>query len=148
VTPLFGYGTFRKTTWRDAILGAVYPAQPATLRGYRRVAIASGYLSLRETVADLQLVHGVLIELDAIGWSIADRWEEVPKYRRIDVVVNTMHGKVDAQAYVCARADSAMPVDDDCLTLLADAEVEDAIESFGPKMRRIRRDAEPPSDDG
>ncbi len=90
--PLFGYGTFRKSAWRCAILGAEYPAQPATLRGYRRIACASGYLSLRETLFDVALVNGALIELDEIGWQIADRWEEVPKYQRVDVVVNTMHG--------------------------------------------------------
>jgi gamma-glutamylcyclotransferase (GGCT)/AIG2-like uncharacterized protein YtfP len=148
VIPLFGYGTFRKTAWREAILGASYRAQPATLSGYRRVAIESGYLSLRETVTELQPVHGVLIELDAVGWRIADRWEDVPKYQRIDVVVNTMHGRTDAQAYVYARAGGATPVDDDCLAFLTDAEVGDAIELFGPKMRRIRRDAKQPSDDG
>jgi len=72
VTRLFGYGTFRKTAWRNAILGAEYPAQPATLRGYRRTATESGYLSLRETVFDVRLVPGVLIDLDEIGWRIAD----------------------------------------------------------------------------
>ncbi len=148
MTPLFGYGTFRKTAWRRAILGAEYPAQPATLRGYRRIAVASGYLSLRETVVDVQLVHGVVIELDAIGWHIADCWEEVPTYRRIDVEVNTMTGKIDAQAYVCARADDETAVDDDRHALISDAAVEAAIEAFGPKMRRIRRDAESGSDDG
>jgi gamma-glutamylcyclotransferase (GGCT)/AIG2-like uncharacterized protein YtfP len=148
VIPLFGYGTFRKTAWREAILGAAYRAQPATLRGYRRVAIDSGYLSLRETVTELQPVHGVLIELDAIGWRIADRWEEVPRYQRVDVAVNTMHGQVNAQAYVFALAYRALPVDDDCFALLTDAEVKHTIELFGPLMRRIRRDAEQPSDDG
>jgi gamma-glutamylcyclotransferase (GGCT)/AIG2-like uncharacterized protein YtfP len=141
VKPLFGYGTFRRTAWRDAILGAPYPAQPATLRGYRRIACASGYLSLRETLFDVNLVHGVAIDLDELGWKIADRWEEVPKYRRIDVVVSTMHGPLEAQAYVCANDEGAIPVDDDRLALITDADVEEAIATFGPRMRALRAHA-------
>ena len=148
MTPLFGYGTFRKTAWRNAILGAEYHAQPATLRGYRRIATVSGYLSLRETVIEMQLVHGVLIELDAIGWKVADAWEEVPKYRRIDVVVNTMDGRTKAQTYVATEGGSTMVVDDDCHALLTDTEVEDAIAFFFRQMRFIRRHLRPQSDDG
>ena len=148
MTPLFGYGTFRKTAWRNAILGAEYPAQPATLRGYRRIALESGYLSLRETVIDVRLVPGVLIDLDEIGWRIADAWEEVPKYRRVDVVVNTMSGTVEASTYLASNDDSATPVDDDRYALISDAEVETAIETFGPLMRRLRRGDDERSDDG
>ena len=82
MTRLFGYGTFRHPAWRAAILGAEYSAEPATLRGYCRIAAPSGYLSLRETTFDAASVDGMLIELDAIGWRIADRWEEVPTSRR------------------------------------------------------------------
>ena len=138
MTPLFGYGTFRRTAWRTAILGADYPAQPATLRGYRRIACASGYLSLRETLFDVGLVHGVLLDLDDVGWRIADRWEEVPKYVRAPVVVNSMHGPVAALTYVCAD-DAGEPVDDDRFAIITDAEVEVSIETFGATMRALRR---------
>jgi gamma-glutamylcyclotransferase (GGCT)/AIG2-like uncharacterized protein YtfP len=142
VKPLFGYGTFRRTAWRNAILGAEYAAQPATLRGYRRIACASGYLSLRETLFDVNLIHGVLIDLDELGWEIADRWEEVPTYRRTDVAVNTMNGTVEAVTYICADDDTAAtPVDDDRLALLTDADVEGSIAAFGPLARAIRRRA-------
>jgi hypothetical protein len=137
--PLFGYGTFRKTAWRNAILGADYPAQPATLRGYRRIACASGYLSLRETLFDVGLISGVLIDLDEIGWTIADLWEEVPKYVRTPLVVNSMNGPVEALTYLCADDRDATPVDDDRFALLTDAGVEEAIERFGPRMRALRR---------
>ncbi len=137
--PLFGYGTFRKTAWRERILGVAYPAKPATLRGYRRIACASGYLSLRETVFEVGLIEGVLIELDELGWRVADRWEEVPKYRRADVAVNTMDGPLDAWTYVCADDTGAVPVDDDRFALIADAEVEASIAWFEPVMRAMRR---------
>ena len=143
--PLFGYGTFRNAAWREAILGAWYRAQPATLRGYRRVATGSGYLSLRETVMDVGLVEGALIELDAVGWRIADAWEEVPKYQRVEVNVNTMHGPVDAIAYFCADAIHERPVEGDRLALLTDAEVESSIEIFAARMRHIRRFSDPPA---
>jgi gamma-glutamylcyclotransferase (GGCT)/AIG2-like uncharacterized protein YtfP len=137
--PLFGYGTFRKTAWRDAILGAQYPCEPATLPGWRRVAVASGYLSLRETVLPLAAIPGALIALDDVGWRIADAWEEVPKYVRADVEVNTMRGLVAAVTYVCAEDAGAVPVDDDRFALLTDADVEASIETFGVKMRALRR---------
>jgi gamma-glutamylcyclotransferase (GGCT)/AIG2-like uncharacterized protein YtfP len=145
VKPLFGYGTFRKAAWREAILGAQYPAQPATLPGYRRVACASGYLSLRETVMDVGLVEGILIELDEVGWRVADAWEEVPIYHRVEVAVNTMHGCVDAVAYFCLDATHVRPIEDDRLALLTDAEVEASIEIFAAKMRRIRAVGDAPA---
>ena len=138
MTRLFGYGTFRHAAWRAAILGADYPAEPATLRGYRRVAPPSGYLSLRATPLEDRSVEGVLIELDALGWRIADRWEEVPKYRRVAVVVETLHGPVHATAYVAANDDGALPVDDDRHALAGDDEVEAAIAAFAAVMRGLR----------
>jgi len=136
--PLFGYGTFRKAGWRERILGAQYPAQPATLRGFRRIACASGYLSLRETLFEVSLIEGVLVELDELGWAIADRWEEVPKYRRAEIVVNTMGGPVEAWTYVCADDTGAVPVDDDRFALIPDAEVETSIAWFERIVREMR----------
>ena len=137
--PLFGYGTFRKAAWRERILGAAYPAQPATLRGFRRIACASGYLSLRETLFEVGLIEGVLVELDELGWRVADAWEEVPKYRRTTVVVNTMNGPVDAWTYVCSDDTGAVPVDDDRFALIAEADVEASIEWFQRVVRELRR---------
>ncbi len=138
MTQLFGYGTFRKTAWRNAILGAEYPAQPATLRGYRRIATGSGYLSLRESLFDVALIEGVLVELDEVGWRIADAWEEVPKYQRVEIVVNTMHGPLAALTYICTES-AGPPVDGDAPALLTDAEVESSIEIFSAQMRLIRQ---------
>jgi gamma-glutamylcyclotransferase (GGCT)/AIG2-like uncharacterized protein YtfP len=138
VKPLFGYGTFRRARWRTAILGAEYPAQPATLRGYRRIACASGYLSLRETLFDVGLVNGALIELDELGWELADRWEEVPKYRRVDVVVNTMHGPAEAATYIAADDGGATPVDDDRFAVISDAAIDAAIRDFAHIVRIVR----------
>jgi gamma-glutamylcyclotransferase (GGCT)/AIG2-like uncharacterized protein YtfP len=129
--PLFGYGTFRKPAWRDAILGAAYPARAATLHGWRRTATGSGYLSIAPEPG--AATDGVLIELDAQGWAMADAWEDVPRYERIDVRVDSAGGAVDAIAYVCVESDAAVTLvaDDDArCALLDDAEVEAAIRTF------------------
>jgi gamma-glutamylcyclotransferase (GGCT)/AIG2-like uncharacterized protein YtfP len=136
--PLFAYGTFRRTAWRDAILGAQYPERPATLRGYRRIACVSGYLSLRETARGESVVAGVLVDLDELGWRIADRWEEVPKYARSGVVAETVNGPIEAVIYLCRNADAATPIDEERVALVPDAEVEAAIERFTPLMRALR----------
>jgi gamma-glutamylcyclotransferase (GGCT)/AIG2-like uncharacterized protein YtfP len=72
----------------------------------------------------------VLIELDEAGWELADAWEEVPKYRRIAVVVETAGGAVEATTYVCADDRGAVPVDDERLALHSEAEVDAAIRRF------------------
>ncbi len=155
--PLFAYGTLRDDAWREMLLGAHYPARPAALRGYLRVANASGYLSLRATGNPADTAVGVLIDLDAIGWRIADAWEdaavvypapagtlapapdadEVVLYERVGVVAHTSAGPVEALAYACPD-DRGVPVADGRLALRADAEVEAAIASFAPRMRALR----------
>jgi gamma-glutamylcyclotransferase (GGCT)/AIG2-like uncharacterized protein YtfP len=131
VKPLFGYGTFRRPAWRDAILGAVYPARAATLRGWRRTATGSGYLSIAR--APDAAIAGVLIDLDAAGWAIADAWEDVPRYEHVAVTVDAAGAMVDAIAYVCVDRDAAVTIvadDDDRCALLDDAAVEAAIRRF------------------
>ena len=150
--PLFAYGTLRDDAWREMLLGAHYPARPALLRGYLRVANASGYLSLRATGNPADTAVGVLIDLDAIGWRIADAWEdaavtysgngettsaEAVLYSRTDVRADTPDGAVEATAYVCPD-DAGDSVPDDRLALRPGREVEAAIAAFVPHMRRFR----------
>jgi gamma-glutamylcyclotransferase (GGCT)/AIG2-like uncharacterized protein YtfP len=99
MTPLFGYGTFHNPAWRRAILGADYPARAAQLHGWRRAVLASGYLTLiRDERHSAPPVAGVLLDLDDAGWRIADAWEEVPRYHRIAVRVESARGSVAAIA--------------------------------------------------
>jgi gamma-glutamylcyclotransferase (GGCT)/AIG2-like uncharacterized protein YtfP len=135
---LFGYGTFRRESWRRAIFGADYAAEPATLSGWRRASTPSGYLSLVR--AGGACVHGIAIALDEAGWKIADAWEDVPLYRRIGVEIATAGGLQSAGVYVYAHAGTLrpVPIDDDALALLDDAAVEAAIARFVPRMRAIR----------
>ncbi len=140
---MFSYGVLRRPAWRDAILGAVYPARPATLHGYRRVATEAGYLTLRPAPGSSTPVVGVLIELDEIAWRVADAFEGTPEwYRRIEVEARDAAGPVAAMAYEEADPDvDGVPVPDDCLALLDDADVSAAIAEFGATMRAIRAGA-------
>jgi gamma-glutamylcyclotransferase (GGCT)/AIG2-like uncharacterized protein YtfP len=137
--PLFAYGTFRDAAWRKAILGADYPARPATLAGWTRIASPTGYLSI--AVSAFDVVAGLLIDLDEIGWKIADSWEEVPHYQRRDVTVRTADAIVVAAETYVFRGVNAGPLyetDDDRLAMLPREEVERAIEAFQPHMRSLR----------
>jgi gamma-glutamylcyclotransferase (GGCT)/AIG2-like uncharacterized protein YtfP len=138
VKPLFAYGTLRRPRWRNAILGADYPAHEARVRGWRRLALTSGYLSVaRDEEAQLD---GVLVALDEIGWRIADAWEEVPRYTRIDVVAENGTDRCAAQLYVHADAPGAdaRPFESDAFAALDDAAVEAAIARFAEQMRAMR----------
>jgi hypothetical protein len=138
VKPLFAYGTLRHPRWRSAILGADYPARGARVRGWRPLALASGYLSVaRDEGAQLD---GVLVALDEIGWRIADAWEEVPRYTRIDVVAENGTDRYAAQLYVHADAlgADARPFESDAFAALDDAAVEAAIARFAEQMRAMR----------
>ena len=138
VAALFGYGTFRDDAWRAQILGADYPAEPARLPGYRRVKLAhSGYLSIERTQD--AWVDGVLVTLDAIGWCVADAWEEVPTYTRIPVSVITIRGPVDAEVYVAAGTIGG-PVPDEWLATLESYEVDEAIRQFARRRDTLRGD--------
>lgn len=136
--PLFGYGTFCRRAWRRTLFGADYAVEPATLAGWRRAAVPSGYLSI---VPDPSAsVRGVAIVLDAAGWAIADAWEDVPLYRRTAVEVTTERGPLSALTYVYAHAGDidATPIADHVLALVDDAAVEAALARFAPRMHTIR----------
>jgi gamma-glutamylcyclotransferase (GGCT)/AIG2-like uncharacterized protein YtfP len=105
---LFAYGTLRDAEFRRALFEHDYPSEPAHLRGYRIVVAETGYFSLR---ADpLAEICGDLIDLDARGWELADRWEEVPAYERTPVVARTAHnGEVPCIAYIRPTASTVTP---------------------------------------
>jgi len=134
--PLFGYGTFSEPAWRRAILGADYPARQAGLRGWRRAALASGFLTLVRDDRAAALVPGVLLDLDDAGWRIADAWEEVPRYQRTAVRVESDGGPVDAIAYIAPPDGAASALAGDRLAALENAAVEAAIARFVAAGRR------------
>jgi len=133
---LFAYGTFLDPWWRPAILGEDYPVRRAVLPGWRRCALDNGYLTIAPCEGGV--VNGLLVELDPIGWRVADAWEEVPKYVRTPVVARTAEGRVDALAYVAGDGLVAAPVPETWLALITAREVESSIAIFARTMRRVR----------
>lgn len=136
MTPLFGYGTFRRPAWRRAIFGVDYPARDARLHGWRRAALASGYLTLIRDEQAAAPAPGVLLDLDDAGWEIADAWEEVPRYQRLTVRVESSRGQVDAVAYIAPSDGAARSLADDRLAAIEDTAVEAAIARFIAAGRR------------
>ena len=137
--PLFAYGTFRDAQWRRAILGADYPARPAVLSGWARIAAPSGYLSIARSEFDV--VAGVLVDLDDVGWKITDYWEDVPEYTPTDITVRTENeSDIAAEVYVFRglKAGPLFVTDDDRHAMLTRDEVERAIRDFAPHMRALR----------
>jgi len=137
--PLFGYGTFRDTAWRCEILGADYPWQLATLAGWQRVTLPEyGYLSIRES--PFEIVEGVLVELDDVGWRVADAWEEVPRYHRIDVSARTSDGLVGAAAYAFSgnHEDARIVEDEALLAAISARDVERSIRAFKATRDALR----------
>lgn len=128
MSALFAYGTLRRAAWRRAVLGGEYPATPATLAGWRRVALASGYLSVRRE-PDAR-VAGILLTLDERGRRRADAWEDVPRYVAVPVVVRTARGDEAAEVYVCDEPCARDDVPEVRDALLDDAAVERAIAAF------------------
>ena len=141
--PLFGYGTFRHPRWRYEILGADYPWEHAVLRGWQRVTLpAYDYLSIRKS--EFGVVDGVLVELDEVGWRVADAWEEVPKYVRVPVEVRTAGGLlIEARSYVFAGShEGTVPLEDDgVLAAIPDRDVQRSIFAFARIREEIRAGA-------
>lgn len=79
--PLFAYGTLRDPEYQRALFDRTYPTRPASLDGWRVVVAERGYLTV---IADPHATaRGDLVELDARGLALADRWEDVPVYVRV-----------------------------------------------------------------
>jgi gamma-glutamylcyclotransferase (GGCT)/AIG2-like uncharacterized protein YtfP len=104
--PLFAYGTLRDADGQEALFGRAVPASDATLDGWRVVVAESGYFTL---VAEPgATVAGRLLELDAAALALADRWEEVPRYRRLRTTARTADGaRVACWVYVMPTASRA-----------------------------------------
>lgn len=100
--PLFAYGTLRDADGQEALFGRAVPARSATLDGWRVVVAENGYFTL---VAEPgATVAGVLLELDAAALALADRWEEVPRYRRLRATARADGEHVACWVYVMPTA--------------------------------------------
>lgn len=99
---LFTYGTLRDQDVQQLLFGFSCPPQPARLPGWAVYADDNGYLFIKPDPAGS--VGGGIIEVDNLTLTIADQWEEVPRYRREKVVVELDDG-ADLEAWAYTRCD-------------------------------------------
>jgi gamma-glutamylcyclotransferase (GGCT)/AIG2-like uncharacterized protein YtfP len=87
---LFVYGTLRDPECQRAVTGRLFPARPATLRGFRRVDPPGGYPYL--VADDGAVVEGVVLgDIDAEALARLDHYEDEGRLyvrRAVTVVVD------------------------------------------------------------
>jgi gamma-glutamylcyclotransferase (GGCT)/AIG2-like uncharacterized protein YtfP len=92
VIELFAYGTLRDAEYQAALFGRALPTRPATLPGWLAVVAEGGYLTVVRAAGET--VSGDLVTLDDAQLAIADAWEEVPLYERLQVDVRDAHDAI------------------------------------------------------
>ena len=94
---LFLYGTLLDPDLLAAFAGRAVPSTPATLRGWRRVALRdSRYPTLRRARG---AVLGVLVTVDRPSLARLAAYEG-PSYRLTPIVVTTVRGHMPAWAWI------------------------------------------------
>jgi len=81
--PLFAYGTLRDPEYQRELFERTFPQRPAQVRGYAVVSTGGGYLAAAPRPGET--IAGVLVELDLAAYAVADAWEDLTVYERIEV---------------------------------------------------------------
>ena len=88
---LFTYGTLRDDDVQLALFDRTCPTVPALLRDWAVFCSPStGYVFIKPMAAGK--VRGLIIRLSAAEIQLADAWEEVPRYRREPLIVESEDG--------------------------------------------------------
>ena len=103
---LFAYGTLCDPAVQRILFGSEPAMQPAMLRGWSRRRGRDGYLFIRPDEGCA--VSGQILSLAAEQLELADRWEEVPLYRRERVSVSVDAGLQEAWAYTRRDAEGEL----------------------------------------
>ncbi len=94
---LFFYGTLLDTSLLTTLAGRTVPLTPATLRGWRRVALLDGrYPTLRRARGT---VKGALVTVNRLTPARLAAYEG-RSYRLTPVIVRTAWGNTAAQAWI------------------------------------------------
>jgi gamma-glutamylcyclotransferase (GGCT)/AIG2-like uncharacterized protein YtfP len=81
--PLFAYGTLRDPQYQRELFERTFPQRPAQVRGYVVVSTGGGYLAAAPRPGET--IAGALVELDLAAYAIADAWEDLTIYERVEV---------------------------------------------------------------
>jgi gamma-glutamylcyclotransferase (GGCT)/AIG2-like uncharacterized protein YtfP len=105
---VFAYGTLRDPQYQRALFDVTMPMRPALLDGWLVVVHEGGFLTLVR--APGETVAGDLVALDDETLTIADAWEEVPLYERLQSEARTAAGElVPCWVYVRPTASRERP---------------------------------------
>jgi len=104
IRPLFAYGTLRDVDYQRELFGRTFPMRAARVHGFVVVTTPSGYLAA--TARRGASVDGMLVELDGAAYHMADAWEDLAVYARIDVDAQLPGGTaLGCPMYVQSAAD-------------------------------------------
>lgn len=91
IRPLFAYGTLRDAEFQRELFGRSFPMDDARVAGFAVVSTAGGYLAaIAKPGAS---VAGALVHLDAAAYAIADAWEDMSVYERIETRADVPGGR-------------------------------------------------------
>ncbi len=94
IRPLFAYGTLRDAEYQRELFGRSYPMEDARVAGFVVVSTGRGYLAA--TARCGAAVAGALVHLDAAAYAIADDWEDLGVYARIETHADLPDGRTCA----------------------------------------------------
>jgi gamma-glutamylcyclotransferase (GGCT)/AIG2-like uncharacterized protein YtfP len=110
VRPLFAYGTLRDPDYQRELFGRTYQMHRAWVAGYIARVSRSGYLAAAPRLG--ALIDGAIVEIDAAGLAVADAWEDLDVYDRIEIDAQRADGRiVRCWIYVIADVDGPPVVD-------------------------------------
>jgi gamma-glutamylcyclotransferase (GGCT)/AIG2-like uncharacterized protein YtfP len=96
---IFAYGTLRDAEYQQALFDRALRTRPAVLPGWLVVIAEGGFLTLVPAAGET--ASGDLVTVDDAALAIADAWEEVPLYARLEVEAHAGDGAtVTASVYV------------------------------------------------
>jgi len=99
--PLFAYGTLRDAEYQRELFGRTYPMREAHIRGFVAIATETGYLAAVPRPSGR--IDGALVDLDALGYEVADAWEDRAVYDRIEIEAIRADGGPE-RAFIYVRA--------------------------------------------
>lgn len=126
--PLFAYGTLRDPDYQRELFARTYPMKRAVAIGFIAVVAEGGYLAAMPR--DGARIEGALVEFDAAGYAIADAWEDLAVYDRIEIEAMYQDGRPQ-RCFIYVQTDAqGPPVTDERLADRSRAEVVADIRRF------------------
>jgi gamma-glutamylcyclotransferase (GGCT)/AIG2-like uncharacterized protein YtfP len=109
--PLFAYGTLRDPDYQRELFARTFKMEPATVSGFAIRSTGGGYLAAAPQPG--AAIAGMLVDLDAAAYVIADAWEDRSVYDRVEVQACRADGRLRrCFIYVQLHASGTIVADD------------------------------------